>query len=280
MSNLINFASITKKITLAIIGLFLIVFLLIHMGINLCMLLPDNHGVAFRAAANFMGTNYIVKVFEIVLFAAVILHILLGIYLWYENRKARPVRYAVSNKSKTSFMSKYMIITGSLILVFLALHLVNFYFAKIGWVESKKMMYVEDINEYINQNREQFQNMTPNAFESLIKNTDPEVFNHNIIENVDEAEIKAVMGPDFHHYEPDFYNMAKQLFKNSWAVLIYVILLGALAFHLAHAFQSAFQTLGLNHSKYMPFIKCVGYLYSALIFVGFSAIPIVMYFFS
>lgn len=70
-----KWASVTQKITLAILGTFLMLFLLVHAGINLCMLRNDG-GEWFRAAAHFMGTNYVVKVMEVVLFACLILHIL------------------------------------------------------------------------------------------------------------------------------------------------------------------------------------------------------------
>jgi succinate dehydrogenase / fumarate reductase cytochrome b subunit len=81
-----------------------------------------------------MGTNYIVKVFEIGLFAGIILHIFLGIILQVQNWMARPVRYMISNKTATPFLSKYMIYTGGIVLIFLIIHFVNFYFIKLGWI--------------------------------------------------------------------------------------------------------------------------------------------------
>ncbi|MEG1572563.1 MAG: succinate dehydrogenase, partial [Bacteroidales bacterium] len=89
MTNLLKFASITKKITLALLGLFLMIFLLMHLGINLCML-RDDGGAWFSAAAHFMGTNYIVKIIEVILFAVILLHILLGVFIQIQNWMARP----------------------------------------------------------------------------------------------------------------------------------------------------------------------------------------------
>jgi succinate dehydrogenase / fumarate reductase cytochrome b subunit len=123
---------------MAFLGLFLMSFLVVHLGINLC-LLRDDGGAWFTAAAHFMGTNYIVKVFEIGLFAGFILHILLGIILQVQNWMARPVRYMVSNKTETPFLSKYMIYTGGIVLVFLIIHFINFYFIKLGWVSNPNM---------------------------------------------------------------------------------------------------------------------------------------------
>ncbi len=220
MSNsLLKYASITQKISMSILGLFLAVFLLVHLTINLMLLLPDQ-GEAFRAAAEFMGTNPFIMVFEYVLFAAFFVHILLGIILWFQNNQARPVAYAKANVSETSFFSKYMIHTGIILLIFLILHFVHFYFAKIGLV-------------------------TPGAtymFEG--------------------------------HEHPDFYTMAIALLKQPMYAVIYIISFLALGFHLNHAIQSGFQSLGLEHSKYTPFVKKMSTVYALIIAVGFSIIPI------
>jgi succinate dehydrogenase / fumarate reductase cytochrome b subunit len=147
-SSLLQFSSITKKIWMAFLGLFLMVFLVVHLGINLC-LLRDDGGAWFMAAAHFMGTNYIVKVFEIVLFAGFILHILLGILVQVQNWMSRPVRYMVPNKSETPFLSKYMIYTGGIVLFFLVLHFINFYFIKLGWISNPNMLPEGEPNFYI-----------------------------------------------------------------------------------------------------------------------------------
>lgn len=123
---------------MAFLGLFLMIFLVVHLGINLCLLRNDG-GAWFSAAAHFMGTNYIVKVFEIGLFAGFIFHVFLGIILQVQNWMARPVRYMVSNKTDTPFLSKYMIYTGGIVLIFLILHFINFYFIKLGWVFNPNM---------------------------------------------------------------------------------------------------------------------------------------------
>ncbi len=137
-STFFRFSSITKKIWMAFLGLFLMIFLVVHLGINLCLLRNDG-GAWFSAAAHFMGTNYIVKVFEIGLFAGFIFHVFLGIILQVQNWMARPVRYMVSNKTDTPFLSKYMIYTGGIVLIFLILHFINFYFIKLGWVFNPNM---------------------------------------------------------------------------------------------------------------------------------------------
>jgi succinate dehydrogenase / fumarate reductase cytochrome b subunit len=67
-------------------------------------------------------------------------------------------------------------------------------------------------------------------------------------------------------------------FKIWWVDLVYVIALLGLGFHLHHGFQSAFQTLGLNHPVYTPMIKSLGLIYTILVTLGFICIPLLVYF--
>jgi len=75
----------------------------------------------------------------------------------------------------------------------------------------------------------------------------------------------------------DVYTKIKESFSQLWIVICYVIGLIALAFHLQHGWTSAFQTLGLNHKKYNPLIKGLGFFIAYIIPAGFAAIPIYMY---
>jgi succinate dehydrogenase / fumarate reductase cytochrome b subunit len=131
MSNIFN-SSIGKKLMMALAGLFLVTFLLVHLGINLTLILFEDPRI-FNIAAHFMATNILIKVFEIVLFGGILLHIIYGLILQLLNWIARPVRYKVNNPAQTSFFSKFMIHTAVIILVFLVIHLFDFYFkAKFG----------------------------------------------------------------------------------------------------------------------------------------------------
>jgi succinate dehydrogenase / fumarate reductase cytochrome b subunit len=207
-------SSVTKKLVMALAGLFLITFLIIHLSINL-FLLSDNPD-PFNKAAHFMATNPIIKVFEVILLAGFLIHIVLGILLQIQNWIARPRRYKVTYTSQTSFFSKYMIYLGIIILIFLILHFFNFYFVKLGLVKG-----------------------------------DPE----------------------------NFYGMVHELFRIPSYIVIYIFCFVILSFHLHHAFQSAFQTLGLNHKKYTPVIKGIGLIYSIVIPLGFAIIPLIIFFF-
>lgn len=130
--NKILFSSISKKFIMALAGLFLILFLPVHLMINLMLLKPDP--VPFNKAAHFMASFPLIKIIEIVLIAGILIHIFYGILIQIQNWLARPFSYARGNKSQTSFFSKFMIWTGSIIFIFLVLHFFNFYFIKLGFV--------------------------------------------------------------------------------------------------------------------------------------------------
>jgi succinate dehydrogenase / fumarate reductase, cytochrome b subunit len=127
------FSSITKKFTMALAGLFLLTFLPLHLIINL-MLLKSVPG-PFNTAAHFMATFPLIKIMEIVLLGAILIHISYGIWLQIRNWLSRPIGYVSGNKSEISFFSRFMIWTGATILTFLVLHWFNFYFIKLGIVK-------------------------------------------------------------------------------------------------------------------------------------------------
>jgi succinate dehydrogenase / fumarate reductase cytochrome b subunit len=215
----LSYSSITRKVIMALAGLFLVTFLLVHLGINL-MLLVNDDGRSFSAAAAFMGTNPVIRVFEVVLFGGFALHIMYGALLSFKNRASRPIRYMHRNESETSPLSKYMLHTGIVILIFLVLHFIDFYFVKIGLVSPPP-------------------------------------------------------GVDRH----DFYRMSIILFTNPWYSLIYALSFLALGFHLNHAIQSAFQTMGLTNSKYTLAVKALSTSYAVIVAGGFMSIPLWFIFF-
>lgn len=116
---------------MSLAGLFLISFLLVHLGINLLVL--SNDSMAFNKAAHFMGTTKVIKVFEVLLFTGFLLHIIYALILQAQNWLARPKRYHKTTKSDTSAFSRWMIHTALIILAFLVIHMADFYFkAKFG----------------------------------------------------------------------------------------------------------------------------------------------------
>lgn len=111
---------------MSITGLFLMMFILVHLTVNLMLLVGD--GKTFNFAANFMATNPIIGVVEPILAIGFIVHILYASIITLLNRKTRPTGYAeTSANGVTSWASKNMYILGGTILIFLVIHIANFF---------------------------------------------------------------------------------------------------------------------------------------------------------
>lgn len=120
-------SSIGKKFIMGLTGLFLIIFLVVHCSIN-AMIFFNDGGDTFNHWAHFMGTNLIVRTMEIGLFAGLLLHIIQGFVLWAQNSKARPVKYEMNKASENSkWYSRSMGLLGTLLLLFLILHIYHFW---------------------------------------------------------------------------------------------------------------------------------------------------------
>ncbi len=198
-------------------GLFLISFLLVHVGINSLIFFNDG-GHKFEEAAEFMGTNWLIRTMEVGLMLGLLLHIVDGLLLWSENNKARPVKYAYTNASANStWYSRSMGLLGTLLLIFLILHLKHF------WVVSR------------------FTDSITSGKQTL------------------------------------YYEM-QMVFQSLPVVIVYVLAMVSLSYHLMHGFASAFQSLGMNHKKYTPTIKTIGYAFSIIVPLLFALMPIALHF--
>lgn len=308
--NLPKIHSISKKLLVALVGGFLLLFLLFHMTANLFILRHDG-GQWYSDFCHFMGTNWVVKIFEIILLGVIALHILLTMWLAVTNRMARPVRYHQASRSKTHPGSKLMVWTGILIFVCLIIHFCDFYFVKIGVVKGQYMVKTEKLQgeELMNfVGYAQQYGLTPEELvNELEKNpiTSPEdqlYINElhdklaviKIIENAatenkfsddrtvihrlshDDCETLQRVMPESDP-EPDFYYMAREKFSHWHIVLGYLFFFFVIFMHLRHAFPSAFQTLGLNNYKYNPIIEALGKIYTWIIVLGFASVPILVY---
>lgn len=121
-------SSIGKKIIVALTGLFLTLFLVVHLMGNL-QLLKNDGGEAFNHYSEFMGHNPLIQTISKVNFAFILFHAFYGIYLAIRNRAARPVRYQVNRPNANSkWASRNMAFLGSVIFIFIAIHLANFYY--------------------------------------------------------------------------------------------------------------------------------------------------------
>jgi len=130
MSNFLS-ASIGRKVFMSLTGLFLISFLSLHLTLNL-LLIFDDTGVLFNQAAYFMATNPMIKIMEPILALGFIIHIIWAGWITLDNMRARPQGYASGDQLlKWWAPSKNMFILGGMILVFLVLHIFNF------WVKLK-----------------------------------------------------------------------------------------------------------------------------------------------
>ncbi|MGB1218200.1 MAG: succinate dehydrogenase cytochrome b subunit [Flavobacteriales bacterium] len=209
-------SSLGRKVVMGITGLFLCSFLIVHLIGNLA-LFTENAQQSFNEYTLFMTTNPLIRISELILFAGLLLHIIDAVLLTLANKKARPIQYAM-DKKKSSWYSRNMGITGSLILAFLVLHLATFFVAY---------------------------------------KFDPEI------------------AKDPHGLK-DMYTIVITAFKQPWYSIVYIICIIVLGFHLNHGFQSAFQTLGINHSKYTPMIKKIGSGFAIVMTIGFLSFPIIL----
>lgn len=102
-------------------------FLMVHLGVNL-LLIFDDTGALFNEGAHFMASNPIIKVVEPVLALGFLLHMIYAVFLTITNMMARPVKYKnVNQKDSSTWASRNMFILGSLIFIFLIIHIMNFY---------------------------------------------------------------------------------------------------------------------------------------------------------
>lgn len=119
--------NIGRKLLMGATGLFLVTFLVVHCYVNAQIFYNDG-GANFNVYAHFLGTNPIVRILEIGLMVFLLWHIILGLQLWFKNMARRKTRYAVKPGNKTSsWYSRSMGILGTLILLFLILHLSAFW---------------------------------------------------------------------------------------------------------------------------------------------------------
>ena len=213
-------SSITKKLIMSISGLFLIVFLLLHMTINFFSVIDTftgKYGAAdglFQIGCDFMALP-IVTIMVPVLAAGFLVHIIYAFILSYGNYKARgSQRYAVANKTKAeSWAAKNMLVIGVIVLGILAFHLNHF------WAEMQ-------LNEFMGEHAE-----------------NPYVL------------LNATFG--------------------SWIwVAVYLVWFAALGLHLCHGFWSAFQSIGLSNKNWEKRLMWIGYVFVAIIVLGFSAVAI------
>jgi succinate dehydrogenase / fumarate reductase cytochrome b subunit len=233
--------------------LFLCTFLIVHLGGNL-LLFKNDDGFGFNVYANFLTHFPPIEVIAYLLYLCIVVHALYALILTVKNRRARPVGYAVVNKSPASWSSKNMGLLGSILLLFIVIHMSDFWFS---YKYSNKLGYKEYRTDLATNQT------TVVDYVPVSPNFEPSVSTQN---NVEIVRVK------------DLHARVVSSFSAWWYVLIYVIAMGSLSFHMLHGFQSAFRTLGWVHRKYTPVVEIIGtWFFAVIIPIGFAAMPVVYY---
>jgi succinate dehydrogenase / fumarate reductase cytochrome b subunit len=246
-------SSLGKKLIMALTGLFLCTFLIVHLGGNL-LLFKDDQGFAFNSYANFLTHFPPIEVIAYLLYLSIIVHAVYALVLTIKNRSARPVGYAVQPKSDASWSSKNMGLLGSILLLFIVIHMGDFWFT----YKYNNILGFKEYRTNLATNETSVSDYTPQVadFERSISTEN----------NVEIVRVK------------DLHARIQSSFSHLWYVAFYVIAMGAVSFHLLHGFQSAFRTLGWVHKKYTPIVYFFGtWLFAVVIPIGFALMPIIYY---
>ena len=214
--------SVGKKALMAVTGLSLCAFLLVHLIGNIALLIKDDGSLTMQPGASDAGSHFIgvmatygkipalLYLLETLLAGLFLTHMVLGVSLWLRNRWARGgTRYRVHrSEGGRSLGSASMPFTGiAVIFTFLVVHLINF-------------------------------RLSPNT----------------------TAE--------------GMYLLVDSALSIWYWALIYAVALLGLGLHLSHGLQSAFQSLGLNHPRWTPMLKKLGWAFALLILAGFGSLPL------
>lgn len=123
-------SSVARKVAMALSGMFLIVFLAQHFFINITSVFSAQ---VYNELSHFMGTNpFIQYLMQPILIIGVVFHFVMGFVLEIQNRSARKISYVKSPGSvNASWMSRNMIWSGGFILIFLMVHMIDFWIPEI-----------------------------------------------------------------------------------------------------------------------------------------------------
>ena len=265
-------SSLAKKYWMSFTGLFLCLFLSGHLAGNLQLIFSD--ALHFNQYALFMTTNPAVKILSYLTYISILFHAIDGILLTVQNRKARPIGYAKTDGSSSSFSSRNMAVLGTIILVFIVTHMVNFW----AVMHFDKNMPLQTITIGQAGQQQEYYLTTDGGYLPKAQVDQQMIKIENRTEFFDAAanvKIKEVY-KDLHKITVAFFKDPK---TGLIATILYVIAMLTLAFHLLHGFQSAFQSLGLNNPKYTPAIKKFGMAFAIIVPILFAIIPVYIHFF-
>ena len=217
LQNIIDFlcSSIGKKLIMSLSGFFLMVFLVVHLSLNLTALYSRE---LYEATCEFMDKTTAVQLLVPVLAGGFIVHIICSLFIELQNLRARPIGYAVSNKAQAaSWASKNMFVLGLIVLGFLIIHFFHFW---------------------------------------------------------SKMQLQSFLG----HEPANAYDLLVEFYSQPFYCIFYIVWLCALYFHISHGFWSAFQTLGVTNSNWLPRLKFVAQVYAVVVILAFMFIPVYFYF--
>ncbi|MBV7530625.1 succinate dehydrogenase cytochrome b subunit [Chitinophaga sp. sic0106] len=245
-------STIGRKLIMSMTGLFLCLFLIVHLGGNLTLFAGDE-GYTFNIYAHFMTHFPPVEIAAYTLYIAILVHAFYAIVLTINNRKARPVKYAVAPKAPVRWASLNMGLLGSIIFLFLVIHMSNFW-GRYKFTEGSYREYRKDL-------------MTGEITNALYVPESP-AFDYAVTQegNIEIVRVK------------DLYVIVTHSFSLLWYVVLYLLAMVAVAYHMYHGFQSAFRTVGVVHGRYTPIIRGTGiWLFAVIIPAAFASMPVVFY---
>lgn len=132
-------STLGKKLIMALTGLFLISFLVVHLAGNF-QLLHSDAGRAFNIYAYFMTHNPVIKTISYLLYASILVHAFWGLLLTIKNRKARGSQGYAVNKNSSAWTSRNMGILGTMIFIFIVIHMQQFW-AQMHWGDMEMVTY-------------------------------------------------------------------------------------------------------------------------------------------
>ena len=254
---------------MALTGLFLCTFLVVHLIGNL-QLLIDDHGYQFNNYARFMTSNPFIKVAGYITYLSILFHAAKGLWLAARNRSARPKGYKkYSGSANSTWMSRSMGVLGTIILVFIIIHMQQFWYqykyAKTE-IPSQEYFYLANGNDHLVILKDSIESALDGEDTTLNKFIDPMAGRPTFGTEVKSVKIK------------DLYTVVADTYKDPLYVALYVLAMVSIGFHLLHGFSSAFQTMGWKHPKYNGLINLFTWFFGIIIPAGFAAIPLIMYF--
>lgn len=208
-------ASVGKKVLMALTGIILIGFLIVHLIGNLQLFIGQE--ALNKYAETLQSLGALKWGFRLFLLILAVIHVWKGVVLWLENRRARPVGYRREDTLQASLSSRTMIYTGLLIFAFVTYHLMHFTM---------------------------------------------------IVTNPEYAQLKDSLG------RVDVYSMVITGFSNYFIAGTYLVAMFLLAYHLSHAAESFFQTMGWANDKYLPKLKFLSNVFAIVIFLGYASLPV------